>query len=152
MAASLLLGAFDKVTHSPRAFSFFVQRAFWHWSTKPQEIKLLMESPFVGAAHLSHTFYFLTTAFYFARLTPKNATSLCASLVAMKLRRVKKLTLISLQFSLAQTPPLPLRMRSSTSLVRCKTLDTRSTLVSLLWLGNKKHKSLLKSRKKRAKN
>ena len=106
-----------------------------------------MVSPFVGVVYLSRTFSLSMTTFYFARLTPKSATSLCASLVTMKLRWVKKLTIISLRFSLAQTPPPPLRMRSSTSLVRCKTLGIRSTLVYPLWLGNKKHKSLLKKKK-----
>lgn len=64
-----------------------------------------MESPSIGAVHLSCTFSLPTIAFYFARLTPKSAMSLCASLAFMKLHWAKKLSLICLRSSSTQTPP-----------------------------------------------
>ena len=91
MAASLLLEAFTKVTPSLRAFSSFVLRVSQCLSTKPQEIKLLMGSPSVGVALLSCIFSLPTTAFYFARLTPKSAMSLWILSASMNLHQAKKI-------------------------------------------------------------
>ena len=91
MAASLLLEAFAKVSPSLWAFSSFVLRVSQHLSTKPQEIKLLMGSPSVGVALLSCIFSLPTTAFYFARLTPKSAMSLWILSASMNLHQAKKI-------------------------------------------------------------